>query len=89
MCVYVIQKSYDYYKTLDQIAQVPSNLQNATIGLMHTSFNLSKFNEAINYANKVINIETIENPDKQIANIYIAKSCFQIKVHKNLGKHNF
>lgn len=68
------QKSYNYYKNLINTAEMPSSIEKAKIGLMHTSFNLSKFNEAIDYASEVKELSNTEKIDIQLANMYIAQS---------------
>jgi tetratricopeptide (TPR) repeat protein len=72
-------QALDYFKQLEQIASNNQNSSNAKIGLMRCNYQLKNSNDAIDYANKVLGIEKIEQPLSNEAHNVIAQSLMILK----------
>jgi tetratricopeptide (TPR) repeat protein len=67
-------QSMDWFKQLEQLAADPKTLSASRIGLMRSNYQLKNYQEAIDYAGKVL---SLENPSKELKNeahYYIAQS---------------
>ncbi|MDF2435673.1 MAG: hypothetical protein K0Q95_49 [Bacteroidota bacterium] len=67
-------QSLDWYKQLEQMAADPKTLSSSRIGLMRSNYQLKSYQDAIDYAGKVL---SLENPSKELKNeahYYIAQS---------------
>lgn len=64
-------------KRLEQEADFPQNITFAQSNLMKANYELSNYTETINYAEKVLSNEKIDNRIKSDANIMIARSAIQ------------
>jgi tetratricopeptide (TPR) repeat protein len=69
-------KAQEYYTQLEQQAENTKNRDHAIIHLMRCDYRLNKYDEAVEYANKVLAIEKISNDIIYEAHYIIAKSMY-------------
>ncbi len=66
----------DYYKKLEEVTEVNSNMLEARAGLMRCHYYLNNFSEAIEAARSVINSEKISAATEREARFILAKSLY-------------
>ncbi len=70
-------KAITVLKRLEQEADFPQNITFAQSNLMKANYELQKYSETINYAEKVLKNEKIDDRIKSDANVMIARSAVQ------------
>jgi TolA-binding protein len=74
------QKDYsqalNYYKKLEEVTEVKSNLLEARIGLMRCYYNINDYANAIEAARNVINTEKVSAATEREAGFILAKSLY-------------
>ena len=71
-----IDKAIEYYKRMEKIAEVHSNLISARTGLMRMYFQQEKYEKALKAADKVLHTEKVNSREKREANYIKGKSYF-------------
>ncbi|UCH14872.1 MAG: tetratricopeptide repeat protein, partial [Bacteroidales bacterium] len=67
----------NYYKKLEEVTEIKSNLLEARIGLMRCYYFLDDFTEAVDAAKKVINTEKISAAVERESRFILAKSLYE------------
>ncbi|MCH3924527.1 MAG: tetratricopeptide repeat protein [Bacteroidales bacterium] len=73
-----IQKTIALYSRLDSISESQQNKLIAEVGLMNGYYKTKEYNKAIDYSNRVLNEDKINEETKDNANYIIAKSYFDM-----------
>ncbi len=71
-------KAIEYFKKLEEIAELRENTLNAQTGLMRSYYNQSNYSEAINYARKLLNSEKVSNDILTEAHLTYGRSALQL-----------
>lgn len=71
------QRAYDHYLKLSEVAEYKQNFTDAWKGLMRCGFQLKKYLESIDYANKILQSDQSQEEDKTEAFYYAAKSNYE------------
>ena len=79
--IYLEQKDWNkalpVLQRLEEEAQIPQNVVFAQSNLMKANYQLEKYNQAVSYAEKVLNSSTIDNKIKSDAHVIIARSAIK------------
>lgn len=66
----------NYYKKLEEVTEIKSNLLEARIGLMRCYYNINDFNNGVDAAKKLINTEKLSGAVERESRFILAKSLY-------------